>query len=438
MADHGFDLAELARRMGGHSVYAPSYSSTWLYCAGALIPSLDAEDNAGVDAAYGTVAHGVGETWLKLGVRPDHLVGEVERVDEGHEIFSILIDEVMLDYVQQYVDWCSILPGDKYVEKRVDFSDITPIPNQGGTADHIACEPGLLTITDLKMGKGVQVFAKKNSQGLLYAYGGFRRWDKKYHFKKIVIRIAQPRLNHFDVWEITREELLEFAEFARERALAAWQPNAPRKAGEKQCQWCKVRTNCATLGAYLVSMTEGVFDDLDGELLEGDVVKFIDSLEDEFDEFTIQPVPAKELTVAQKAKIIKYRKVVENWFKSIEDDLEKRLQEGAKVPGHKLVEGRANRVLVAPASSISTLEILTGLSEDEFKATSIKSVPQIEEVLIKKAGIKRKELPFFMGDLVVKPRGKPVMAPSHDKRAELTVGADDVFDNLEDELDEDL
>lgn len=428
--------------MNGHSVFAPSYSSTWLYCSGSLIPSLDADDTAGVDAAYGTVAHGVGELWLNSGVRPDHLIGTVEEVDEGHEILRIEIDEVMLDYVQEYVDWCTVLPGEHFVERRVDFSRLTPIPDQGGTADHIACEPGVLTVTDLKMGKGVQVFATGNTQARLYALGCFYRYDEKYHFKRIVIRIAQPRLHHFDVWEITREELLEFAEFVKVRAFAAWQPNAPRTPGEKQCQWCRVRKSCPAIGAYIHAMVDGVFDDLDGELQQGDVVDFIERLDDEFDEYKVEPTPVTSLSLAQKAKIIKYRKVIENWLKSIEDELEKKLQGGEPVPGYKLVEGRSNRLISDPKGAPATLELLTGLPEETFIVSGVMSPAQIEEVLIKKAGIRRKDLPFFMGDIVAKPRGKPVMAPAHDKRQAVEVGDGDVFGDLEDsgfdDLDDDL
>ena len=197
MSDHGFDLEAVQIKLGAHSVFAPSASSMWLYCAGSLIPNLLAEDTAGEDAAYGTVAHGVAERWLKTGVKPVDLIGTVEKVDEGHAVFEIEITHSMLEYVQEYVDWSVFLPGDHYVEQRVDFSRLTPIPKQGGTADHIACEPGALTITDLKMGKGVQVFAKGNTQARLYALGAFYRWDEQYHFQRIVIRIAQPRLNQF-------------------------------------------------------------------------------------------------------------------------------------------------------------------------------------------------------------------------------------------------
>ncbi len=430
MADHGFDLTEVQKKLGGHSVFAPSASAMWLACAGSLIANLLADDNAGEDAAYGTVAHGVAETWLKTDMRPVYLLGALEVVDQGHATFDITIDEAMLDYVQEYVDWCRLLPGDLFVEQRVDFSQLTPIPKQGGTADHIACQPGVLTITDLKMGKGVQVFAKGNTQALIYALGAFYRWDFEYDFERIVIRIAQPRLNHFDVWEVDREFLLQFAEFVRKRAAAAWQPDAPRTAGEKQCQWCKVRSSCLTLAAYMVELSDGVFDDLEGEPGQPDVAAFVDRLDDEFDDFVIKPTPVHEMSVAHKAKIIKFRRVMENWLKSIEDELEKRLQDGQKVPGFKLVESRANRFFPSIDKSASDLELITGVEREKFITREIASPAKAEEILRKEGGYKKAEIYSLLDGLAVKPRGKPVMVPAHDKRAEIAVGDGDVFDDL--------
>jgi hypothetical protein len=432
MSDHGFDLSELSRKLGGHSVFAPSASAMWLLCSGSLIPNLLAEDNAGIDAAYGTVAHGVGERWLQTGYRPDDLVGTVEIVDEGHEKFLILIDDDMLDHVERYVNWCEDLPGVKFVEQRVDFSQLTPIPKQGGTADHIACLPRKMVITDLKMGKGVKVYATNNSQALLYALGSFYRWDWAYDFQEIEIRIAQPRLDHFDTWTVTREYLLEFAEYVRERAALAWQPDAPRTAGEKQCQWCKVKSTCANFATYMAEFVEGAFEDLDGHMSDEQLQGFQDRLNDPFDDFELQPVSIHTLNSTQMAQIIKMRRAVENWFKSLEDEIEKMLQAGQKVVGYKLVEGRANRFFNGGVRAAETLEMLTGVPAETFLEHEVISPAKVE-VILKKHGFKGKRLEDVMSRdyLVIKPRGKPVMAPAHDRRKELHVGVDDEFEDLD-------
>lgn len=431
MADHGFDLEAVQKKLGGHSVFAPSASAMWLNCSGSLIPNLLAEDTAGVEAAEGTVAHACAEMWLTTHTKPRHLLGTVERVQERKEAFDIRIDEVMLDFVGEYVDWCVYLPGDHYIEQRVDFSDLTPLPNQGGTADFIACLPGKLIIRDLKYGKGVQVFAEKNTQLRLYAYGAFRKYDHLYHFETIEMGIGQPRLGHFETWTITREELLEFAAWVKDRAALAWRPDAPRTPGEKQCLWCKVKGSCIDLAAHMHSLVEGVFDDLTDSNSSVDVVRFVERLDDAFDEFEIHPAPIHTLTMSQKVRIIKFRKTVENWFKRIEDEIEETLQKGSRVPGFKLVEGRSNRLFAKGNSAAESLELLSGIPTSEFIDVSIKSPAQVEEVL-KNHGVPRKELGFYLDGLVVKPPGKPVMAPAHDNRAELIVGDEDAFEDLTD------
>lgn len=429
MADHGIDLDAVRAKLKGHSIYAPSASAMWLYCSGSLIANLLAEDDAGEDAAYGTVAHGVGELWLKSDVRPDHLVGTVEQVDEGHAVFDITIDTIMLNYLEQYYNWCRFLPGDHYVEKRVDFSRLTPLEGQGGTADHIACQPGVLIITDLKMGKGVQVFAEKNTQGMLYALGAYFRWNHMYNFEKVIIRICQPRLGHFDEWEISVKDLLDFADYVIERAIMAWDPDAIRTAGIKQCQWCKVRASCAERARWVYEVLDGCFDGMAEPI---NMVGFMAMLES--DDFGVQLVPARELSMAQKVKLISYRKPIENWLKDIEDDIERHMMAGKEVPGRKLVAGRSKRVFLEkdPHKLADLLEMISGLPAKSFLETSVFGITKIEEVLQNEGGYRNKDLPALFEGYLLKMPGKPVMAPEHDRRPSVTVDDGDCFDALDD------
>lgn len=435
MLPAGFDLDAVIAKQGDHSCFAPSASAMWLTCSGSLIPNLLAPDTAGIDAATGTVAHGVGETWLKTGERPVELLGTTETVDEGHAVFEIEIDEEMLDYVEQYVDWCMYLPGEHHVEVRVDFSQLTPITGQGGTADHIACEPGVLTITDLKYGKGVKVFAEGNTQAQLYALGAFFEWDEQYHFERIVIRICQPRLGHFDVWEISRADLLAFADYAKERAYAAWHPNAPRTPDEKGCTWCKVKVTCPALLARAHDLVEGIFDDLDSPVTDEEMDQLVERLENTESPFGVSPPDPRSLTTEHLATLIPWRKLIENFFKGIEDELERRLEAGNPVPGFKMVEGRSSRNWSADETRMAdTLELMFDLTPDDVFERSMISPAKLEGVL-KKKGYKAKQIAEFMPTLVVKAPGKPVMAPASDKRPALSQLADEAFDDLDAEDD---
>lgn len=431
MTEHPLSLSELAlaRDGSGHSVFSPSGSPMWLTCLGSLIPNLLAPDDAGEDAAEGTVAHAVGEEWLRTGVRPDHLVGTTEYIETERDFFAIPITVHMLDFVQEYVDWCVMEAGDHYVETRVDFSDLTPIPRQSGTADFAACSYQFLCVTDLKYGKGEIVYAENNTQALLYAYGFFRKWDWLYDFRRIRVRIAQPRLNHFDEWEIGRDELLAFAEYAKERAALAWSLNAPRSASVKGCRWCKVKVTCSAHAKLMFDLTADAFDNLDAEPMSTqEQIEFVERLE--AGEVEFNPLHPGDLTLEQLARIIQHRSMMETWFAAIETYLEDKAIAGEKIPYHKLVESRTNRVFKNETAARDHLLELGIPNEKLFKHSMI-SPAQAEEVIREVLRVRRKDLPTLLEDHVRKPRGKPTLVLLSDKREELKDLADESFDNLE-------
>lgn len=423
-------LQAVGRDFSAHSIFSPSGSSMWAYCSGSLIPNLFAQDTAGEDAAYGTVGHGVAEQWLKSGECPEHLIGTVERIVEGDQVFEIEIDGSMMEYVQQYVDWCIYLPGVHFVETRVDHSDLTPLKNQSGTADHAACVPGKLTITDLKMGQGVMVFAKDNTQAIIYAYGFFKKYDELFDFQDILIRIAQPRLNHFDEWHITREELLKWAAWIKERAYAAWCKNGERVPGEKQCRWCKIKPDCAAYAVWAERLIDGVFEDLATPITADHMSDLGSRLDD--GSFTLKPTPIGSLTTAQKAALLPYRKMIESWFTDLQADLEARCINGESVPGYKLVAGKSNRVFSNNADAEQELEFL-GLPEEVIHPRGM-ITPAQAEIALTKIGYKRRQLGDLLNRVVRKPPGKPTMASDADKRPAIESMIGNTFENLDEEL----
>lgn len=423
-------LAAEGKDFSAHSIFSPSGSAMWAYCSGSLIPNLFAKDTAGEDAAVGTVAHGVGEEWLTSGVCPEHLIGTTVDVVEGDRTFTVEIDGSMLEYVGQYVDWCIYLPGSHFVETKVDFSDLTPLNRQRGTADHAACEPGRLTVTDLKYGKGIKVFAENNTQAILYAYGFFKAYDELFDFNEIVIRIAQPRLDHFDEWVITRDELLEWAAWLKDRAFAAWCKDGDRSPGIKQCQWCKVKPDCAAFAVFAERAIDGVFEVL-GDPVTADDMSDMSAKIDQ-GRVNLRPVDIGSLTTAQKAALLPFRSTIESWFRGLFEDLERRCAEGEVVPGYKMVDGKSNRVFTNTIDAAEELDFL-GLPDDVIHPRGMISPAQAETAL-SKIGYKRKQLPGLLGKVVRKPPGKPTMASESDKRPAIVEAGRSSFDNLDEEL----
>lgn len=424
----------------------------WATCPDSLILNLLEEDTAGEDAAYGTVGHSVGEQWLynlkfaksKFGgpmdmlidmSEPRDLVGTTVTIHNKTEDFDILIDEEMISYVREYVQWCCDLPGEHFIETRVSHEDLTPIPGQGGTADHAACVWRKLIITDLKMGKGVQVEAKWNYQGLLYGYGFFRKWDWLYDFQEIEIRIAQPRRGHWDTWTCTRAELLAFAEFIREAAHAAWVPGPkPRVPSKKGCQWCKVKA-CAAMAAWLEQTItdDEIFEDLDameqqgvdadGDFIEGQFTVIgpdeIAKAKERIDSgaFLAEMPDVRDLTTRQMERLLPMRKPLERFFADLDAELLARAQDGEELQDYEIKTGReGNREWANEENTLEDLVDIIGVAREEL-FTKIASPAQVEEILHKTYRLKKKDAAQLVSHLTTRKPGKPTLARKSDSRA---------------------
>lgn len=434
MSEHRIDLKRLEsiRDGSGHSIFGASGSSMFLNCPGSLIPNLLAEDNAGEDAAYGTVAHAVGEEWRRSGRKPVELLGTNRFVPSGEWGYLIWIDEVMMDYVSQSVGWSSMLPGDHLVEVRVDYSDLTPIKKQGGTLDFAAMMNGRAYVQDEKYGKNDLVLAEENTQLMLYAYGIYREWDWLYGFKEFVLRISQPRKDNFDEWVCSRKHLLEFAAWANERMALAWSPDASRIPGPKQCRWCKVRGTCAAAAKLENDLISEVFSDLTVEYNPDDIRSF----KDELDIGMVKPtLDLMTLSIEQMVTLKRYRKFSDAFWKALETELNRRaIVENQKIPGMKLVEGRSHRVFAKPNVAAQRL-IELGCDEKNVVVESVVS-PNEAEKLLRKAGHRNKDLPELLEGLVRRPPGKPTLVFLSDKRPELQDVSADIFADLVDESDD--
>lgn len=404
------------------SVFRPSYSATWLNCLGALIPSQNASDNSGEEAAIGTVFHWLMAEWQTTGQRPDSWLGQVFPVEkeDKSEMFQVVCDEDMFYYGQQCLDRYAHLRGEMFIERRVDISSITPIPRQGGTADRFHCEFGYLDIIDWKYGRGVQVFAEWNTQELLYAWGVFVEFDPIYEFHTIRLHIAQPRFDHFDVWEIGYEELIEWAAWAKVRAHAAWVRGADRTSSPKACQWCKVRLDCKALESVRQQLADLTFDAIEEPITEAQMKELIVP-----DMIAIEP--AQQLSTDQLARILRYRKLMERWFNDIADELTTRSLHGEQVEGWKITEGRSRRRWKDEELAARKLSLL-GLSEDEVFTRKIVS-PHQSESLLRKVGVGGRLMKAYLRLFVDRPPGKPTLVPVGDNRLAIPNLIDDTFED---------
>lgn len=421
MTEHRISLDLVARMRDGtgHSIYGASGSPMFLACLGSLIPNVMAPDEAGFDAAWGTVAHGITELWLRAGRPPEHLLGKQEFVESGDWGHLIDIDEEMFFHAQRCVDICEWMPGDHLIEEHVDYSHITPIPNQGGTLDFAALNPGIAYLRDHKFGNSPEniVYAEENPQLMLYAIGVVRRYHAKYDFKEFVLGINQPRLDHFDEWTCSMKRLREFEEYARERMAAAWQLDAPRTPGPKQCRWCKVKATCGAYAKVIDDMLSSAF--VDETVSAESVATLKQRLEGDYN---VIPAPAAELSTLHLSKLLPWRSTIESWLASVEHELQTRALRGEKVPGHKIVESRTHRKFRDP-EKVKRVLLDAGLSRDQVITESMVSPNQAQDLLRRKLKLKPAEIEELLSGHIFKPPGGATLVPLTDRRQEMVDAA---------------
>lgn len=227
-----------------HSDLGPSSGDRWTNCTGSVLAARGRPDRASKYAAEGTVAHEV-SLWVREQRTPATTFIGQSLTSDG---FTFRVNKAMALAVQQFCDWCAEVPGDPYYEIKVAYERF--VPGGFGTADDIRIADGVCVVTDLKFGTGHRVHAKKNAQLMLYALGVYETYGWLYRFKDFNLRIAQPRLQHWDEWATTLDEILWWAiETAQPAAIRALKPGAPFAAGS-WCSFCRLRDDCAVRAQY--------------------------------------------------------------------------------------------------------------------------------------------------------------------------------------------
>ena len=372
--------------MAAHAKLSASGSHRWLACPGSVEAEKGIRDKGSPFALEGTRAHELAELVLTDGGRAFDWEGKalVENND-------YTVEREMCAYVQDFVDYVKTLGGEQYYEERVDFSDW--VPEGFGTSDVIAYDAANATlhVVDLKYGKGHRVEAQDNSQGVLYALGAYSDYGMIYNVEKIQIHIHQPRLDHISVWDLTLDELLRWGEWISERAQECVKPDAERVPGESQCMFCKAKATCPALLRHSEKVLMSEFDDF-------------------------EPVNVEALTDDKLRTVLENKKLIAGWMEAVEKHVTERITSGESFPGYKLVEGRSVRQWSDDQEAEAKLVEL--LENSAYVPRKIVSPAQAEKALGKKRVGE-------IADLVVKPSGKPTLAPESDKRPALSIKPED-------------
>lgn len=370
-----------------HAVLSPSAASRWLSCTPSARLEMQFPDKAGDYAKEGSLAHEFGELYLK---RYSDLIGIAEcawkisglRKDE-------LYNESLEEYAGRYADfvWEKYLLAQKTttdavlrIEEKIDLTAY--VPEGFGTGDAVILADGTMEIIDLKYGKGVQVSAVENKQMMLYALGALDMFGFMYAIHTVRMTIYQPRLDNISEWEIPAEELLTWGsnELAP-RAKMAFAGEGSFISG-KHCQFCRAKAQCRALAEKNLEAAKHEFDD------------------------------ASLLSDTEISGILAQIDIIKNWMSAIEEYALQAALNGKTFPGFKLVEGRSIRKY-SDEKMVADRLIENGYKSDLiYEPAKLKTITAMEKLVTKKA------FAALLGDLIIKPQGKPTLAPETDKRQE--------------------
>ena len=387
-----------------HARLSASGSHRWLACPGSVLLEEDhPEDIVSEYAEYGTAGHELAQLCLEEN-KPAHLFEGKYLNKSEHFPEGFYVDGEMADAVQTYVDYCNSLgKGETHIEKRVDFS--LYVEEGFGTADFIKIKKNEIHVVDLKMGKGVKVNAEWNTQGMLYALGVV--WGAKLKDSDLVhIVIVQPRLDHISEWSLTVSHLLGWgADHVRPRAEQAWLGEPIFNPGESQCRFCKARATCKALAEHSLKTAMETFTDIPTE----------GNLKD------VHTISNEELG-ALLARV----DTLVNWAKSLQAHAFSELNAGNKVPGYKMVMGRAGNRKWTSEADIKEKLTRMGIDQEEMFSKKLLTPAQMCKVVTKK-DLSLTQIETYWNS----PEGKPTIAHETDKRDEIQPISTECFSDIE-------
>lgn len=428
--------------MSDHALYSASSSHRWLNCISAIALEQGLPDSSSYDAEEGTVFHDIMAQCFTSASEPYDFLDQTyqliggkivkDAISVSKEGTFIKVGQDMVEYAQhscQIVDDFTPKGAKRFIETRVVYGDYIGIPEQFGTLDVGVLHKDEICALDHKYGKGIPVEAKENTQLMLYALGFLARYGKFLDFKKVRLVVNQPRKENLSEWTCSVDDLLDFAKYAKKKALEAEAVRKKYNMGvipenkmeyapeKKTCQWCKKRktaTGCYGLEAQALALIADDFVDLTKEdQTLGKLRNAVDIL--------------PKASLQRLSTLGKGTPLVELWIKGVREAMFRHLAQGDLIKDFKLVRGKAgNKKWIDDGQAIAAM-VAFGAREKNLYKQELMSPTQIKNTVFKARPNQWKELEAAH---VTQGLGKLSVAPANDEREAVSVT--DISDDFED------
>jgi translation initiation factor IF-1 len=339
--------------MEKHSNYSPSRLSRIIACPGSvdLIESLLSTEtikftSPSTDAAHGTMLHEVIDNYYSIdtGKRNESALRDLD-----------LDDKALIEDATDYLEAIIKSKGhDGMLMKAENFINLESwgLPDIWGTFDFSIIDPFKrhVDIIDWKFGAGITVYAEENPQLLAYA-AGIVKYPSS--IQNITLHVVQPALDHYDTWSLSANELYDWVHGTLAIAIGKCHGSGVDKfvPGKSQCRWCEAKNHCSARITFA----------------QETAIKLFNAKE------KLATCP----TIEDLVELVEMAPLVEDAIKSIRVYLQRELENGHKVPGLKLVRGKANRVWVNENDVITWLAKNTSI--EELFTSKLRSPSQLEK-----------------------------------------------------------
>lgn len=366
--------------MSEHAILSASGAHRWLVCTPSARLEQEFTETISEEAAEGTAAHALAEYKLKKSLN-------IRSKKPKLQYYNTEMDQITNDYVSYVMEQLSLIKQKctdplVLIEQKLDFSKY--VPDGFGTGDCLIVADGILHIIDLKYGQGVLVKAEENPQMKLYALGALESFDGIYDIETVVMTIFQPRRDNVSTYESSKDSIVQWAvDIVKPTAELAFKGEGKYVSGE-HCRFCKAAIQCRARAEEKLKLAAY--------------------------EFALPPLLSDE----EISEILEKLDDLISWANTIKDYALNTALKGKEWPGFKLVEGRSIRKYSDEEAAAMALKAAG--YHDIYKQSLI-TVTEAEKILGKK------KFNEVLGNLIIKPQGRPTLVPVSDKRPTLNQSA---------------
>lgn len=359
-----------------HALLSASSAHRWLQCPPSAVATDGVKDTASDAALQGTAAHALAEYKLLRALKRRATRPVSEWIDEEMESHTDDYRDFVLEHLTQARVDC--LDATVFVEQRLDYSHIAP--GGFGTGDCVILAEPTLHVIDLKYGQGVEVSPVRNPQLMLYGLGALAAFDALYDIHEVKLSIFQPRRANVETWSIPAAELIAWGhDTVAPIAKLAATGGGDYKAG-RWCQFCRIAPTCRARAQANLAIAQHEF------------------------------APPAELNIDEIAEVLTKIPELKAWASDVEAWALTQAQTGTTIPGFKVVAGRSIRKY---SDETAVAEAAKAAGYSDIYDTRLIGITAMERLMGKTT------FRDVLGDLVVKPQGKPTLVPESDKRPAL-------------------